>query len=355
VDGRSPLKSVDVTGNHDKNSSIVTLLSERAVPEKGRLSGLRQCVFRRSLRGRKARKVTDTFIFQRNLRRFIFLMADEIDCPNFTTIPNILLDNIHKFSNSEFKVLMYACRKTFGFHEKESVVMSISYLENGVGLSNVCIIKACASLVDRGFLLKEKSDKFNGASAYKVNVKAAQKQQSDTPLNNLTGKDCLLKILTPTCEESSQVPIKNLHTSKETISKETIKETITPIVPIPIVDPVQEAGALWRHAFTTITGNEYRRDIKDCHRKADAKEISFLIKGGMTPKEIGQLAERVFRNTKDWHSKQTRTIKKFCNWIQELEAENPPDYDPNFPGKTKEWVEFHLADQAEMKRCNSDF
>jgi hypothetical protein len=118
---------------------------------------------------------------------------------------------------------------------------------------------------------------------------------------------------------------------------------------------VQEAGALWRHAFTTITGNEYRRDIKDCHRKADAKEISFLIKGGMTPKEIGQLAERVFRNTKDWHSKQTRTIKKFCNWIQELEAENPPDYDPNFPGKTKEWVEFHLADQAEMKRCNSDF
>ena len=259
-----------------------------------------------------------------------------------------------EFSDPEFRILMLACRKTFGWN-LTSAVMSISYITNATGYSNVCVIKACTSLVEKGVLSKSKSDQFRGASEYKVIVNETKESPQNDLLTPLIGKNDLLTPLTSTSKARLLDPVNGVNTSKETISKETIKETITPIVPIPIVDPVQEAGALWRHAFTTITGNEYRRDIKDCHRKADAKEISFLIKGGMTPKEIGQLAERVFRNTKDWHSKQTRTIKKFCNWIQELEAENPPDYDPNFPGKTKEWVEFHLADQAEMKRCNSDF
>lgn len=77
--------------------------------------------------------------------------------PNFTQIPNIVLDEMmSELNESELKVFLYICRRTYGFHkEKDSI--SISQLTNGIvsngvqldkgtGLSKRAVISAISSL-----------------------------------------------------------------------------------------------------------------------------------------------------------------------------------------------------------------
>jgi len=51
--------------------------------------------------------------------------------PNYTQIPNVLLDNMADLSHAQFKVMMYICRRTFGFH-KEADNIALSQMLNGI-------------------------------------------------------------------------------------------------------------------------------------------------------------------------------------------------------------------------------
>lgn len=75
----------------------------------------------------------------------------KIEKPNYTQIPNSILDSANEFRPSEFIVLMVICRKTFGWH-KEKDVLSLTQLEALTGLSRHTVIDAINGLRERGII-----------------------------------------------------------------------------------------------------------------------------------------------------------------------------------------------------------
>lgn len=82
--------------------------------------------------------------------------------PNYTQIPNLLLDNMADFTHAEFKVMMYICRRTFGF-QKESDKIALSQmlngikkeekvLDNGTGLSRQGLLNSLENLEKKGYI-----------------------------------------------------------------------------------------------------------------------------------------------------------------------------------------------------------
>lgn len=91
-----------------------------------------------------------------------------IESPNYTQVPNIFLDELmSELTGSEFKVLIYITRRTFGFG-KRSDNISLNQIANGIikkdgtvldkgtGLSKTQIINAINKLVDKGIIIKVK-------------------------------------------------------------------------------------------------------------------------------------------------------------------------------------------------------
>jgi hypothetical protein len=112
-------------------------------------------------------------------------MAREL-LPNSTQIPDVILDFwLSALSGAELKVVLYVARRTYGFG-KESDKISLNQmaegiqrrdgivLDRGTGLSRSTVKAACASLVERGMLMKttnlsEKTGEF-AESTYRLNL-----------------------------------------------------------------------------------------------------------------------------------------------------------------------------------------
>lgn len=72
--------------------------------------------------------------------------------PNFTQVPNVLLDEFMSQVDSDtFKVLMVICRKIYGYH-KDSDRISLSQLQSISGLSRKMVKKAIRILIERKVL-----------------------------------------------------------------------------------------------------------------------------------------------------------------------------------------------------------
>lgn len=105
--------------------------------------------------------------------------------PNYTPIPDLLLDEHLAFlSEKELKVLLYICRRTFGF-KKDTDDISIEQMVNGItrkngerldygtGLSRPSVTKAAQSLEAKNFIVKIcRRDPKRGdlSSTYQLNV-----------------------------------------------------------------------------------------------------------------------------------------------------------------------------------------
>ena len=64
-----------------------------------------------------------------------------VDKPNYTQIPNAILDNMPSMSMPEFCVVMAICRQTFGWHKK-SEKLSVTQLREMTGLSKDAVLRA---------------------------------------------------------------------------------------------------------------------------------------------------------------------------------------------------------------------
>jgi len=72
--------------------------------------------------------------------------------PNYTIIPNIILDKMmSEMSESEFRVVIAICRKTFGWH-KDKDRISISQIEKLTGLSHNAVIEGTKQALERGIV-----------------------------------------------------------------------------------------------------------------------------------------------------------------------------------------------------------
>lgn len=108
--------------------------------------------------------------------------------PNSTQVPDVILDHwMAELSGSEFKVLLYVARRTYGFG-KDSDRISLSQLASGIrrrdgtaldrgtGLSRTAVKDACAALIDRGLLVRVANMSPDGREAaestYRLNLYA---------------------------------------------------------------------------------------------------------------------------------------------------------------------------------------
>jgi phage replication O-like protein O len=147
--------------------------------------------------------------------------------PNFTQLPNIILENLHDISPSETKVILAICRQTYGFH-REKTYLSINTLARMTGLSERAVINGIQGLLKREWITRapkalsfeyaikvEKIEPDQNPSETPANFAPMQNLPSanfaEQPLQNLQGLD--------------QKPLQNLHPLKEsTLKKEERKD-----------------------------------------------------------------------------------------------------------------------------------
>jgi hypothetical protein len=146
--------------------------------------------------------------------------------PNTTPIPDQLFDELLPvLGGAELKVLLYICRRTFGF-KKESDNISLNQmlrgivrkdgtkLDAGVGLSKPTLLRALKSLVAKQIVIAERREsakKGNEATNYRLNVLPA-------PLGkemNLGEAQIFTKPL-----------VKKLYQQQETVNKKQLDTTV---------------------------------------------------------------------------------------------------------------------------------
>lgn len=93
-------------------------------------------------------------------------MSRQIPPANYTQIPNILLDSMPYFTHVEFKVAMFICRQTLGWH-RERQLLSYSFIENGTGLSRPAVNNALITLREKGILTRTET---GNSFSYALNV-----------------------------------------------------------------------------------------------------------------------------------------------------------------------------------------
>lgn len=102
--------------------------------------------------------------------------------PNFTQIPNEILDKMAEMTPAEFKVLVAICRKTFGW-QKERDVISLSQLEELTGLSRTAVQAGIMAAIKRGVLERTKA----GTQAFSYHLLVASDYQSTETTSSLSG------------------------------------------------------------------------------------------------------------------------------------------------------------------------
>ena len=106
----------------------------------------------------------------------------KIFAPNYSPIPNVIFDYwMTILSHVEFKVLLFICRKTFGWH-KERDRISLSQLEEGTGSCRKNIVIAINSLIEHG-LIEKKVEGENGTqkTSYEVVIQEIFTSGEKTP------------------------------------------------------------------------------------------------------------------------------------------------------------------------------
>jgi len=236
-------------------------------------------------------RVTGVSLFERSA------MAKEIVEPNFTQVPNVLLDGMSEFSDSEFRVLLVVCRQTFGYHRIKAV-MSISYLAKGAGLSPRGVVNACATLEKKGYLEKETTDRFRGANAFRLVV--------IDPCTQCIGRapdPCTQ--CTSTHAHSAQVPMHTVHTSKEMEIKEINGE------------PLHEARAL----LTNLLANGVPYKPVSKQQQRDVKMLRERLGSGETPESLSQTRESALQTPNGYWCSRIGTISLFAEHLEDCRKE----------------------------------
>lgn len=111
-----------------------------------------------------------------------FLKEIYVEPPNFTQIPNVLLDSVMRLvSGSEWKILSAISRETFGWHRSWHDI-SLSFLEENTGLLRPAVISAINGLIEKGLVEKKKTGKTGKEKSwYKLVMKKPENTQKSPP------------------------------------------------------------------------------------------------------------------------------------------------------------------------------
>ena len=97
-----------------------------------------------------------------------------VDKPNYTQIPNAILDNMPSMSMPEFCVVMAICRQTFGWHKK-SEKLSVTQLREMTGLSKDAVLRALVAALEHGWITRKPAGQ---TYRYTVHVQEVEVRQT---------------------------------------------------------------------------------------------------------------------------------------------------------------------------------
>lgn len=97
-----------------------------------------------------------------------------VDKPNYTQIPNAILDNMPSMSMPEFCVVMAICRQTFGWHKK-SEKLSVTQLREMTGLSKDAVLRALEAALEHGWITRKPAGQ---TYRYTVHVQEVEVRQT---------------------------------------------------------------------------------------------------------------------------------------------------------------------------------
>lgn len=147
----------------------------------------------------------------------LFLLGDNmsinrpVEITNWTKFPNCILDNIDKYTPTEFKILAFMVRKNIGY-QNPNKQFSIAYLVEKTGMSKPTVINSIAKLIEKGSIVEIKKGQ-RGAKKYEINwIEPLVKNFNQS------------KNLTSTSQNFLPVLVKNFYPIKETSKENNTKE-----------------------------------------------------------------------------------------------------------------------------------
>lgn len=191
------------------------------------------------------------------------------ESPNYTMTPNDLFDRLMAdMRETELKVVLYACRQTFGYH-RETDLISLSQFEKATGLSRQGVIDGIEAAKERG-LLEECGVGPRGIKRYRLRVSSVDRSTEETGTSQL----------------SRPVPVNSVDTQKKGNKG---KKDIAPggatrekdTVPASRMNPMKDAIAAafgwdWKH-ITRANAGMIQRVAKDlCDAGVEPNEVQAI-------------------------------------------------------------------------------
>ena len=242
-------------------------------------------------------------------------MSSDFLKPNSTQVPNIILDKLmYRLPDAEFRVIIYICRRTYGF-QRESDQISYSQfvdgivkrdgtrLDGGCGLSRPSVSKALNTLLELKLIIKEKNAR---GDIYKINLDVDLREVVKVldQLSSLTGSG------KATLPEVVKVVNSQKKVSKEsqTLSSEEDERVFVLKDEIQILDQHKSrhmviiSGYL-DYVYDRVKENITTRKQFNAFIKANVKVASDLANAGYTDQQLAKAFDSVRRKYEgkiDW-------------------------------------------------------
>lgn len=100
-------------------------------------------------------------------------MSERIRKPNYTQLPNVVLDSAKDLKEGELRVMLLMCRETFGWH-RDTARLSITRIQTLTGMSRQGVVTALDLLMEREWI--SRSDPTQSGYLYMLSV-----NEVDTP------------------------------------------------------------------------------------------------------------------------------------------------------------------------------
>lgn len=179
-----------------------------------------------------------------------------VDKPNYTQIPNLLLEDLMMhMSEAELKVTLAISRQTFGYH-RDRIKLSLTTLQELTGLSRPTVVKGINEGMERGTITRQAHA--DGSYVYALSING---DTQSTSKNSLLGnkidqegsKESLLpsvKILYQSSKESLLPLVNNIDQNTPTLKKvlkKVLKKEERESAPTRVVSPREPAAKAVRH------------------------------------------------------------------------------------------------------------
>ena len=227
--------------------------------------------------------------------------------PNSTQVPNIILDKLmYRLPDAEFRVMIYICRRTYGFQREKDQISYSQFidgivkrdgtrLDGGCGLSRPSVSKALNTLIELKLVIKEKN--VHG-DIYKINLDVDFKEVVKVldQLSSLTGsgKVALPKVV-KVLNLQKKVPKESQNLSDESDdSVFVLKEEIETLDKSPSRHLVIIGGYL-DFVFERVKENITTKKQFNSFIKANVKVASDLANAGYNDNQLSRAFDKVKR------------------------------------------------------------